>query len=173
MKKLFLVMIFLILIFMLCLLVNGLLKLKEKQEMERSRKEFPKIKLYHGNQTIKTNLFKGKSLVFFILNPDCYYCEYQIEHLIKKQALLSELRFYLLIPGEKEFFKNYENKYAAQLGSNMSLLRISQLDYLHYFGNLSLPAMLYYDENKQLISCKESFVKSDWILNTVAAYENK
>lgn len=173
MRKLIIIMIGITSLILLFLIFNGLLKLKEKKQIEKSRALFPEIRIYDSSQISNDKFFQNTAPIFFILNPDCYYCERQIQELIDKKEMLRKLDLYLLIPSEEFYYKKWKNKYADSLDSNMNLYRINEFDYIKYFGEMSLPAVLQYNTDKTLIISHQSYVKADWILKNMTINESE
>ena len=174
MRKGFLIIIASLSLTLLMLIFNGLLKLEEQEKYVDNISYFPELSIYKNDLELNNEeLFDNRGALFFILNPDCYYCERQIEDLIKNGESLFHINIYLLIPETKSRFVEWENLYENRFDKNIQFCRIEPKEYLSSFGEMKLPAILYYDTNKRLVSSNESFAKSDWILKNMLADENQ
>lgn len=168
MRKGFLITITIFLLFLSALIFNGLYKLRKQDKSIENMATFPEIAIYKNDLLLGAeDIFANKKTLFFILNPDCYYCELQIEELLKNQKKLSQLNIYLLIPEEKSDYKKWEQQYKNQLAANVQMCRLKPQDYRTYFWEMKLPTILYYDTNQQLITVHQSYAKLDWIVQNI------
>lgn len=141
-------------------LITGIRKkLKTKRALQQATSTLP-VQPYLDSDSTAHALENPKHQTVFVLffNSDCDYCQNEVKLLNKNREAFKDATVYLFSTEPLESIETFKNKYLPD-NTDFIVGKIDALASSEVFGVKSVPYMLIYDKNNDLVNIYKGIVK--------------
>ena len=141
-------------------------KMKEKKKIEikiTTIPDFDFIKMNRVNYS-KVDLRKNKMLVFIYFNSECDYCQYEAKSISESIEQFQDVQLLFVSTEPIDTIKNFAENYNLLQQPNITFLHDSTNTFSNRFDATSIPYVLIYDAQHQLIKKHKGQLKAEAIL---------
>lgn len=144
-------------------------KIKHKNEVAEHIKTIPAF----SYPTIKGKLFSNKNLkeniptVFLYFNSECEHCQSEAEQIRDNIRKFTNVQLVFISFEEQKKIMAFATKYKLLGYDNITFLCDKQVSFASTFDVNSLPTIVIYDKNKQLVAKIKGEVKIENILKKI------
>jgi thiol-disulfide isomerase/thioredoxin len=122
--------------------------------------KYPKLPAFNIMQLDSSTIFntfnipKGKPVALVFFDPDCSHCRTFTERLTNGMDSVKNVRFYMVtVNHDFEQLRGFYKKYELAKYKNIELVgRDYEFFFMSYYGPKTLPIVVVYDSNKQLVT---------------------
>jgi peroxiredoxin len=132
---------------------NILTKTKEKKAIEEQLQTIPEFELFTLDQQpfTKANLKPNLNTIFIYFNSDCDFCHYEAQNISDNLDSFKNEQFVFVSTESIEVIQNFSKQYNFYNQQNITFLYDNISLFSSQFDATSIPYVLIYDKNQQLI----------------------
>ncbi|TDQ27505.1 peroxiredoxin family protein [Tenacibaculum caenipelagi] len=144
-------------------------KSKEKDEIAKQIQTIPKFKL----QTLDNNSFTNSKIkpslptIFIYFNSDCDFCHHEAKNISQNLNKFKDVQFIFVSSERIKVIKQFSEKYNLNNKSNITFLYDSDYLFSRQFNANSIPYILIYNKNKELIKKQNGQLNAKGILKVL------
>lgn len=144
-------------------------KINYKKEVAENIKRIPVF----SYPTLKGTLFSNQNLkedmavVFFYFNSECEFCQEEAELIQMNIEKLKNIQLIFISTEESKTITEFSEQYQLSEYDNVCFLCDTKADFSALFDVKSLPSVILYDKNKNLIEKVKGQIKIESIIEKV------
>ncbi|WP_445908814.1 peroxiredoxin family protein [Yeosuana sp.] len=169
-KKKTLILIFITIVSLLSYLgYNIITKAKQKREIAKQIQTIPEFELQtldnitFTNTSLKTNTFT----IFIYFNSECDFCQYEAESISQNIDKFNNVQFVFVSTEDITAIKQFSEKYNLINQSNITVLYDNSFHFTTQFNAQSIPYVLIYNQNNELIKKHNGQLNANGILRVL------
>ena len=157
------VLIIILLVFMSYKVVS---KINHKKQVAENIKKMPAFSYFTLNNEIFTNenLKKGKPTLFIYFNSECDFCNHEAEMVHRNIEQLKNIQVVFISYENLEKIKSFAAKFKLLHHDNIHFLSDSKITFATAFDVKSMPCLVLYDKENNLIEKIKGQVKIEMVL---------
>lgn len=144
-------------------------KTNQKKVIAKQLQVIPEFELLtlHGELFTNKNLQPNVYTVFIYFNSECDFCQHEAKDISNTIEKFKNTQFIFVSIEPIEVIQNFAEQYNLNNQSNITFLH-DNLDIFHNrFGARSIPYILIYNKNQELIKKHKGQLNAKGILNTI------
>jgi peroxiredoxin len=132
---------------------NILTKTKEKNAIAEQLQTIPEFELLTLDQQpfTKANLKPNLNTIFIYFNSDCDFCHYEAQNISDNLDSFKNVQFVFVCTESIEVIQNFSKQYNFYNQQNITFLYDNNSLFSSQFDATSIPYVLIYDKNQELI----------------------
>ena len=148
---------------------NIITKAKEKNEIAKKIQNIPKFELQtlsnisFSNTDLKQNTYS----IFIYFNSDCDFCHHEAESISQNLNKFKKVQFIFISFEETEAIKKFAELYKLDNQENIVFLEDKRGNFSTQFNANSIPYILIYNKNKELIKKHKGQLNANGILRVL------
>lgn len=148
---------------------NVLSKINHKKIVEMQIKKIPDFAYYSiaGELFTNKNLKENTPLVFLYFNTECEHCKNEITEIQKNIQKFKNLQLVLISLEQPKKILDFANNYRLNQYENINFLSDSKATFAAKFDIVSVPTVVLYGKDKQLIEKIKGEVNIEKILKKI------
>lgn len=141
-------------------------KAEEQKIVKKNREKIPALVLENITEgTFFTkNIDKERNTLFIVFNPDCHFCQLEATEMQEKAMDFKDFNVYFVSTAPKEEIQKFAKIYGFNNSNNITFLYDHTDSFATAVGAHTVPFMMLYDAQHQLIKAYKGSVKLDLIL---------
>lgn len=141
-------------------------KINYKKQVVENIKQIPSFSYLdlEGNVFTKENLPKNKSVLFVYFNSECDFCNHEAEMIQQNLEKLEDIQIVFISFEKTDSIKEFAQKYSLLQHDNINFISDSKATFATTFDVKSLPCLVLYDLNRNLIEKIKGQVKIETVL---------
>ncbi|MXV37706.1 redoxin domain-containing protein [Flavobacteriaceae bacterium Ap0902] len=154
------------------IVIKIFLKKEENRIIKETRITIPDFSLKDtfGNLFNNIDIPKNDFTLFIVFNPDCHFCQLEAEEMRQKSPEFKEFNIYFVSSAPIDEIKVFSENYNLNRLTNIKFLYDDTNSFSTTVGATTVPFMMLYDKNHQLIKIYQGSIKLDVILNDAKEY---
>lgn len=134
-------------------MIKVFLMINNKNEVSESLKKIPDFSFLtlDGNIFSKKDLHNGLSTVFIYFNSECDYCQNEAKYIKENLRLFKNVQFVFVSEEKEDIILKFAKKYKLNSENFISFLSDNNNLFIENFGANSVPYILIYDRNQNLV----------------------
>jgi peroxiredoxin len=167
MKKLLKILILFTVVLLLSYLGYGVLsKINHKTNVEVTLQQIPEFsfKTIENTTFSKANLKLKKATIFIYFNSECDFCQHEAQSISESISKFQDVQLLFVSTEPKDTIKTFAETYNLLQQSNIIFLHDSTDTFSNRFDATSIPYVLIYDAQQQLIKKHKGQLKAEAIL---------
>lgn len=147
-------------------------KSAEQKAVKENREQIPAVILQDmtGKDFPTTNIPNKDFTLIIIFNPDCHFCQLEAEEMQEKVNDFIDFNVYFISTATPKEIQNFSEIYQINQISNIKFLHDDMDSFNAAVGANTVPFMMLYNNNHQLIKTYRGSVKLDLILQDAKEY---
>lgn len=144
-------------------------KTNQKKVIAKQLQLIPEFELLtlHGELFTNKNLRPNLNTVFIYFNSECDFCQHEAKDISNTIERFKNTQFIFVSVEPIEVIQNFAEQYNLNNQSNITFLH-DNLDIFHNrFGATSIPYILIYNKNQELIKKHKGQLNAKGILNAI------
>jgi len=113
------------------------------------------------------NISDGEPTILMYFSPDCEHCHATTQEIIKKIDSLKNVHIYLLTPMPFSELRGFYQLYHLDKYKNITVGNDYQFTFYRAFKPVTVPYIVIYDKNKNLLKIYNKNIKVSTIIKTV------
>ncbi|QMU64571.1 MAG: redoxin domain-containing protein [Flavobacteriaceae bacterium] len=168
-KKILLIIIFCIVCLLSYLGYSIIIKSKEKNEIAKQIQTIPKfeLKTLENISFTNSNLQTNISTIFIYFNSECDFCHHEAESISQNKNKFKKVQFIFVSTENIDTIKQFSEKHKLNNQSNITFLYDSDYHFTNKFDAQSIPYILIYNKNKELIKKHNGQINANGILRVL------
>ncbi|QTD38009.1 redoxin domain-containing protein [Polaribacter batillariae] len=148
---------------------NVISKAKEKSQIAKQIQTIPKFELQTLNSTSfsNTDLKQNTSTIFIYFNSDCDFCHHEAKSVSQNLKNFKNVQFIFVSFEETEAIKKFVELYKLDNQENIIFLEDKKGVFSTTFNANSIPYILIYDKNNNLIKKHKGQLNANGILRVL------
>lgn len=152
--------------------VNILQKAEKQNVIKQNREQIPALAL----EDVKGNIFNTKDInnknlvLFIVFNPDCHFCQLEAEEMQEKITRFKGFNIYFVSVAPKKEIQNFAKLYGLENIHNITFLQDGSDNFATTVGANTVPFIMLYNKQHQLIKTYKGSIKLDVILKDAEQY---
>lgn len=141
-------------------------KLSYKKEVAERMQQIPNFSFntFDGALYTQNKISKNQPKLFVYFNSECDYCHAEAKQIEQNLAKLNHVQMFFVSYESVETAKTFAEKYNLLNRENITFLEDKKLDFETLFDAKSIPYMLLYSKDNQLIQKFKGATKIDKII---------
>jgi peroxiredoxin len=141
-------------------------KIKHKKEVAENIKTIPKFSFQNINGGVFTdqNIIKNTPTVFIYFNSECEFCNEEAEMIKENIEKFSNFQLIFVSFEQPELIKTFAEKHQLINYDKINFLSDTKVSFAPTFDVKSLPCLVLYDKNRQLIEKIKGQIKPEILL---------
>jgi peroxiredoxin len=141
-------------------------KINHKKEVEENIKTIPKFSFQNINGGVFTdqNIIKNTPTIFIYFNSECEFCNEEAEMIKENLEKFSNFQLIFVSFEQPELIKTFAEKHQLINYDKINFLSDTQVSFAPTFDVKSLPCLVLYDKNRQLIEKIKGQIKPEILL---------
>lgn len=146
-------------------------KINHKKQVAENIKKMPAFSYLTLENKIFTNenLEEGKPTLFIYFNSECDFCNHEAEMVKENIEQLKEIEVVFISYEPIEKIKPFATKFKLLNHANIYFLSDSKISFATTFDVKSMPCLVFYDKDNNLIEKIKGQVKIETVLNKLSA----
>ena len=142
-------------------------KINHKKQVAENIKKMPAFSYFTLENKIFTNenLEEGKPTLFIYFNSECDFCNHEAEMVQQNIEQLKAIQVVFISYEPIEKIKQFATKFKLLNHANISFLSDSKISFATTFDVTSMPCLVLYDKENNLIEKIKGQVKIETVLN--------
>lgn len=147
-------------------------KINYKKQVAENIKQMPFFSYLdlEGNVFTKENLPKNKPVLFVYFNSECDFCNHEAEMIQQNLEKLEDIQIVFISFEKTDSIKEFAQKYSLLQYDNITFISDSKATFATTFDVKSLPCLVLYDLNRNLIEKIKGQVKIETVLEKFYNY---
>lgn len=152
-RKILIILLIGIVVLLSSLVYNIITTSKEKNKITKQLKTIPKFELktldnyYYTNSNLEPNI----PYVFIYFNSDCYFCEHEAQNISQNLDKFTDVQFIFVSTESIDIINKFAKEYQLNNKNNITFLYDSDYHFSKQFNAQTIPYILIYGKNKELI----------------------
>jgi peroxiredoxin len=145
---------------------NVVRKIIYKKQVAENIKKMPAFSYVTLENKVFTNehLEKGKPTLFIYFNSECDFCNHEAEMVQQNTGKLKDIQVVFISYEPIEKIKQFATKFNLLYHDNISFLSDSKISFATTFDVKSMPCLVLYDKDNNLIEKIKGQVKIETVL---------
>jgi peroxiredoxin len=145
-------------------------KINHKKQVAENIKKMPAFSYFTLNNEIFTNenLEKEKPTLFIYFNSECDFCNHEVEMVQQNIEQLKAIQVVFISYEPIEKIKQFASKFKLLNHANIYFLSDSKITFATTFDVKSMPCLVLYDKDNNLIEKIKGQVKIETVLEKLA-----
>ncbi len=141
-------------------------KINYKKQVAENIKQMPIFSYFdlEGNLFTKDNLQNNKPILFVYYNSECDFCNHEAEIIQQNLEKLKEIQIVFISFEKTDKIKEFAQKYSLLQHDNINFISDSKATFATTFDVKSLPCLVLYDKERNLIEKIKGQVKIETVL---------
>lgn len=141
-------------------------KINYKKQVAENIKQMPVFSYFDldGNVFTKDNLPKNTPVLFVYFNSECDFCNHEAEMIQQNLEKLEDIQIVLISFEKMDRIKEFAQKYSLLQHDNINFIADSKATFATTFDVKSLPCLVLYDKDRNLIEKIKGQVKIETVL---------
>ncbi len=141
-------------------------KIKYKKEVAENIKTIPKFSFQNINGGVFTNqnIIKNTPTIFIYFNSECEFCNEEAEMIEQNIEKFSAFQLIFVSFEKPDLIKSFAVKHKLNNYDKVNFLSDTQVSFAPTFDVKSLPCLVLYDKNQQLIEKIKGQIKPEILL---------
>jgi len=142
-------------------------KINHKKQVAENIKKIPNFSYVTLENKVFTeeNLVKGKPTLFIYFNSECDFCNHEAEMVQQNIEQLKDIQVVFISFEPIEKIKQFATKFKLLNHDSITFLSDSKISFATTFDVKSLPCLVLYDKDNNLIEKIKGQVKIETVLN--------
>ena len=142
-------------------------KINHKKQVAENIKQMPSFSYVTLENKIFTqeNLVQNKPTLFIYFNSECDFCNHEAEMVQQNIEQLKDIQVVFISYEPVEKIKQFATKFKLLNHDNISFLSDSKISFASTFDVKSMPCLVLYDKENNLIEKIKGQVKIETVLN--------
>lgn len=143
-------------------------KLKDKKEVAERIKNIPNFSFYNlKGETFTQNNLLNKPVIFIYFNSDCDFCKSEATKIQERLTDFKDAQLIFISFEEKETIQEFALAYKLDNEENVLFLEDKKAVFSELFDVKSIPYIVVYNKNKELLKKFKGVTKIDEILSVL------
>lgn len=145
---------------------NVVNKINHKKQVAENIKKIPNFSYLSIENKAFTNenLIQNKPTLFIYFNSECDFCNHEAEMVQQNMEQLKEIQVVFISYEPVEKIKQFATKFNLLHHANISFLSDSKISFATTFDVKSMPCLVLYDKDKNLIEKIKGQIKIESVL---------
>lgn len=141
-------------------------KINYKKQVAENIKQMPVFSYFDldGNVFTKDNLPKNTPVLFVYFNSECDFCNHEAEMIQQNLEKLEDIQIVFISFEKMDRIKEFAQKYSLLQHDNINFIADSKATFATTFDVKSLPCLVLYDKDRNLIEKIKGQVKIETVL---------
>jgi peroxiredoxin len=141
-------------------------KINHKKEVAENIKTIPKFSFQNINGGVFTdqNIIKNTPTIFIYFNSECEFCNEEAEMIKENLEKFSNFQLIFVSFEQPELIKTFAEKHQLINYDKINFLSDTKVSFAPTFDVKSLPCLVLYDKNRQLIEKIKGQIKPEILL---------
>lgn len=141
-------------------------KINYKKQVAENIKQMPIFSYFdlEGNLFTKDNLPKNTPVLFVYYNSECDFCNHEAEMIQQNLEKLKDIQIVFISFEKTDKIKEFAQKYSLLQHDNINFISDSKATFATTFDVKSLPCLVLYDKERNLIEKIKGQVKIETVL---------
>lgn len=141
-------------------------KINYKKQVAENIKQMPIFSYFdlQGNVFTKDNLPKNTPVLFVYFNSECNFCNHEAEIIQQNLEKLRDIQIVFISFEETDKIQKFAQKYSLLQHDNINFIADSKATFATTFDVKSLPCLVLYDKESNLIEKIKGQVKIETVL---------
>lgn len=141
-------------------------KINYKKQVAENIKQMPVFSYFDldGNVFTKDNLPKNTPVLFVYFNSECDFCNHEAEMIQQNFEKLEDIQIVFISFEKMDRIKEFAQKYSLLQHDNINFIADSKATFATTFDVKSLPCLVLYDKDRNLIEKIKGQVKIETVL---------
>lgn len=146
-------------------------KINYKKQVAENIKKMPDFSyvILENKAFIKANLVPNKPTLFIYFNSECDFCNHEAEMVQQNTKQLKDIQVVFISYEPIEKIKQFATKFNLLHHANIYFLSDSKITFAATFDVTSMPCLVLYDKENNLIEKIKGQVKIETVLNKLSA----
>lgn len=147
-------------------------KAKKETKIAKQLQKIPKFELKTLNNILfsNANLKQGIPTIFIYFNSDCDFCHHEAESISQNLSKFKNVQFVFVSFEQTEAIKKFSELHKLNNQENIFFLEDNRGEFSIQFNANSIPYILIYNQNNQLVKKHKGQLNANGILR--ALYQN-
>ena len=145
-------------------------KINNKSNVELALQQIPEFSFNTLQNTMfsKVNLKPNKPTIFIYFNSECDYCQHEAQSISASISKFQDVQLLFVSTEPIDSIKNFAGTYNLFQQPNIAFLHDSTDTFSNRFDATSIPYVLIYDAQQQLIKKHKGQLKAETILSILS-----
>ncbi len=141
-------------------------KIKHKKEVAENIKHIPEFDFQHinGERFTQANLKENTPILFVYFNTECEFCNEEAKMIKENSEKFSSIQIVFISFEKPDLITKFATKHQLNKYDNIDFLHDSKITFATLFDVNSLPCLVLYDENQNLIEKIKGQTKAETLL---------
>lgn len=141
-------------------------KINYKKQVAENIKQMPVFSYFdlEGNLFTKDNLPNNKPVLFVYYNSECDFCNHEAEMIQQNLEKLKDIHIVFISFEKTDKIKEFAQKYSLLQHDNINFISDSKATFATTFDVKSLPCLVLYNQDRNLIEKIKGQVKIETVL---------
>lgn len=151
------------------LITKIIIRINNKNEVEKNIKKIPEFSFQDINGVLfdNRNLKKNTATIFIYFNTECEFCNTETQIIKENIEKFKNIQLIFISFEKPEKIKKFAQTYQLLNHNNIYYIHDKDISFAKTFDVTSLPTIVIYNSQKQLIEKINGQVKIDYILKKI------